>query len=139
MPNPEVRYFTQGDAGEKGPYELEMLRESVRAGRLSRDAMVRPEHGDEARPLSEILATPRRPARRPRRRRRAERGAGVRAEAAPNDATGGSYLLGFLAGAVGGVILILLVLRRARPQTRKGLLWGFALQVLVLVLGNLLD
>lgn len=45
----------------------------------------------------------------------------------------GSFILGFLAGAFGGLILLLLVFRRAKPQTRLGLYCGIAAQVLLLV------
>jgi hypothetical protein len=49
----------------------------------------------------------------------------------------GSFALGVIGGFLGGLILIALVMRRAKPETRRGLHWGLLLQILF-GLGNLL-
>ena len=41
----------------------------------------------------------------------------------------GSFMLGFVAGVVGGLIVVLLVLRRAKPNTRMGVWFGLVAQV----------
>lgn len=36
----------------------------------------------------------------------------------------GSFILGFIAGLIGGCIVLALVLRRGKPKTRTGVYWG---------------
>jgi len=44
----------------------------------------------------------------------------------------GSFLLGFLAGLVGGLVVLALVFRRGKPRTRTGVWWGLTVQLLLL-------
>jgi hypothetical protein len=45
----------------------------------------------------------------------------------------GSFLLGFAAGLVGGLVVIALVARRGKRDTQRGVYWGFALQVVLII------
>jgi hypothetical protein len=44
----------------------------------------------------------------------------------------GSFPLGVLAGLIGGILVILLVVRRGRPATRRGVFMGALMQLLFL-------
>ena len=130
-----MRYFIRTETGEKGPYELELIRESIRAGRLSFDAQVRPEDEDAWKPLSEVLRSGRRTVGGPMQEA-AGPGQLRRDVSEPNASSTdrGSFLLGFIAGLLGGCVVLALVLRRGKPDTRAGVLGGFGAQVVILLL-----
>jgi hypothetical protein len=46
-----------------------------------------------------------------------------------------SFILGFIAGVIGGCVVLALVLRRGKP-TRAGAYWGFAVQVLLFFIAS---
>ena len=140
------RYFVLGESGEEGPYTLDVIRESIRAGRFSRDVVVRPEDGGEPQrvgdapdaPRYEAAPTPSRRRRKPRLASNVDSTAPEEPEEQryrnPSQEPGGSFWLGFLAGALGGLIVVVLFLRRARVDTRRGVVWGFVLQLVVFLL-----
>lgn len=127
-----MRYFIQTETAEKGPYDLASIQESIRAGRLPPEVRVRPENQDGWFPADELLAAPSLPARRPRRKASERPDDGVDTAVPPTSPVeGGSFLLGFVAGLLGGLVVVALVLRGGRPDTKHGAYVGFGLQVLV--------
>ncbi|NUP14022.1 MAG: hypothetical protein HOW73_48935 [Polyangiaceae bacterium] len=53
-------------------------------------------------------------------------------------AEGGNFWLGFFAGALGGIIIVVLFLRRGRPDTRRGVWLGVAFQIVSFVVWELM-
>ena len=49
----------------------------------------------------------------------------------------GSYVLGLVAGLIGGIFVLLFILRRAKPKTRIGLWFGAAVQIILLLVTQL--
>ena len=45
----------------------------------------------------------------------------------------GSFLLGLVAGSLGGLVVLALVWRRGKPQTLKGLYFGLAVNVALFI------
>ena len=127
---PRIRYFVSTADREEGPYLLREIEDSVRGGHLASTVHVRAENEDAARPLSEVIARLR--AKADRRKPRVSQ----RAHPAPpvEPADQGSFLLGLVAGAIGGIVVLALVLRRGKPDTRTGVWWGVAVQVFVLLI-----
>jgi hypothetical protein len=46
----------------------------------------------------------------------------------------GSFPLGFVAGLLGGLVVVALVARRGKRDTKRGVYWGFGVQVVILLL-----
>lgn len=126
-----IRYFVSAADREKGPYKLQEIEASVQSGHLSGSVLVRAENEDATRPLSEVIARARAAAesRKPSTPRRAH------AEPSAEAADQGSFLLGLLAGALGGLVVLALVLRRGKPDTRTGVSVGVAVQVFLFMIG----
>lgn len=129
-----MRYFIRTDTVEKGPFDLASIKESIREGRLPREVQVRQENQDEWVPADELRRTPPLAARRTRREasERDERPIDTAAPSIPS-AEQGSFLLGFIAGLLGGLLVVALVLRRGKPDTKVGVYLGFGLHVMVLL------
>lgn len=53
------------------------------------------------------------------------------------EASGGSFILGLLAGLIGGVIVFLFVLRSGKPETKRGMYWGLGIGVCLYLLSAL--
>jgi len=58
-------------------------------------------------------------------------GAGEDAVNRPNR---GSFVLGFVSGLLGGLLVVALVARRGKRETVRGVYWGFGLQVAIVLL-----
>jgi hypothetical protein len=138
-----VGYFLKAEDGEKGPFSLKQLKAAMKDGNVAPTAEIRQEGQLEFSPLDSVL---RRRRKQTRRRTKGtqdpERRVGKEAESASKhddetetEADGeGSFLLGLLAGLIGSVLVLLLVLRRAKPATRQGVWVGAAIQLAYLLL-----
>ncbi len=143
-----LRYYVIANDREKGPYTLAQLRSSQRDGALTQATRVRAENEEQSRPLSEVLglgmlAQPREPSRsrgrggRPAGRLDLEDVYAPPAEAPVRDdrdsfvpADQGSYWNGFALGFFGGCIALVFT-RKAKPETRRGVVHGFGVGLAV--------
>lgn len=130
----EMRYYVKGLSGEKGPYELEEIRESVRLGRLGRDTLLRPEDGTSTVVVQELV---------PRDGTEAD----PRAVYAPPDESPdsvrvdqGSFASGFLFGFFCGCIALIWTLssNSVGSETGRGVRAGFIAGLVIGVVGQLL-
>jgi hypothetical protein len=46
----------------------------------------------------------------------------------------GSFVLGFVSGLLGGLVVVALVARRGKRETLRGVYWGFGAQVAIVLL-----
>jgi len=46
----------------------------------------------------------------------------------------GSFVLGFVSGLLGGLVVVALMARRGKRETLRGVYWGFGLQVAIVLL-----
>lgn len=141
-----MRYYIETPSGRKGPYDLEQIRESLNAGRLSNDTEVRAEDGGPLLTVLDVLSG-RTERREPVRDRNAPQpelnpfappmGAPPPISEYPVYQDQGSFGTGFVLGMFCGCIALIwsLASRNAKPETKRGVLVGFAVGV---VLGMIL-
>lgn len=132
-----MRYYVKTLSGEKGPYELDEIRESLLAGRLAEDALLRPEDSTRTVSIAEVVPRGGTSAaaigESGRRRRRAEGDVYAppdETEDAPDSyvvrdpgSFGTGFVLGFFCGCF--ALVWALVSRNARPETKRGIFVGF--------------
>ena len=126
-------YFIRRDDDEQGPFTRVELRQLLREGEISRDTPARRETREEWRTAGDFL------------RKRSKKTAAVPEEdeeetlddaSDADEEDQGSFVLGFIAGVIGGCVVLALVLRRGKPKTRAGVYWGFGVQVLLFVIAS---
>jgi hypothetical protein len=109
----DMGYYIRRDHGEQGPFTRSELRELLREGEISRDIPARRETREEWRTAGDFL------------RKRSRKKVVVPEEDEEetlDDASGadeqdqGSFILGFIAGLIGGCVVLALVLRRGKPR-----------------------
>lgn len=140
-----MRYFVKTLSGEKGPYEVAEIAESLRAGRLAKDSLLRPEDGTTTVSVESVVPRDGTPATAdpgPRRRRRAAPGD---VYAPPDDdehddgavRDRGNFGTGFVFGFFCGCIALVAsyVSKDMGEETRRGVRMGF---VVGLVIGFLM-
>ena len=130
-----MRYFVKTLGGEKGPYEPSEIAESLRAGRLKKDTLLRPE--DSTTTVSAESVVPREgtvaASDSPRRRRRAGPGD---VYAPPDDIEeeveavrdrgnfGNGFAFGFFCGCI--ALIVSYVSKDMGSETKRGVRIGFA-------------
>ncbi len=126
-------YYIRRDDDEQGPFTKVELRQLLREGEISRDTPARRETREEWRTAGDFV------------RKRPKKTAVVPEEDEEetlDDASNadeddqGSFVLGFIAGLIGGCVVLALVLRRGKPKTRAGVYRGFGVQVLLFLIAS---
>jgi len=120
-------YYIQREDSEQGPYTRRELRGLLRDGEVARDTPARRETREEWNTVGAVLR--KRSKKRPMEEE--EEDEPVEDSSGSEDEDEGSFALGFIAGLIGGCIVLALVLRRGKPKTRTGVYWGLAFQVLI--------
>ena len=145
-----MRYAIKTRDGEKGPYTRARLARAVSEGALSRTTLARRTDQESWRTVDDVLRSARR-----RRGTSSDEDAPVYADPggapdedreadelddlAPPPEAEGSFALGVLIGSLGGCIIVLLLLRRARPKTREGIWVGLVVQVVLVAVVAILS
>jgi hypothetical protein len=134
-----MRYFVKTLGGEKGPYDLAEIAESLRAGRLKKDALLRPEDGTTTVSVEDVV--PRdgtMPASDPSARRRRRAPGDVYAPPEDDGDDGaivdrGNYGNGFIFGFFCGCVALIwsLLSKDMGAETRRGVRQGFIVGLVV--------
>jgi hypothetical protein len=146
-----TRYFVRSGGHERGPYTFAQLEASQRVGTLGETTLVRAEDEADAHPLGEVLGQglrvePPAPGRDDPPRQKVDLGniyappadEPVASDRRPPSADQGNYWIGFAIGFFGGCIALLLS-SHAKPETRRGLVTGFAVALGLGILVEILE
>ena len=125
-------YYIRRDDDEQGPFTRSELRQLLREGEISRDTPARRETREEWRTTGDFL---RKPTKKTAVPEEGEEETLVDASNADEEDQG-RFILGFIAGLIGGCVVLALVLRRGKPKTRAGVYWGFGVQVLLFLIAS---